>query len=517
MFLFYANVFCQDKKENYTRYLDSAEFYFDDKPKLSLSFLDSIPMPLEENIDGKIDDYFWIKAVAFDRLNELSLSHQNFLLALKQAEQEEDYQMAGDMSLELFFYQYQINNNQEAFNFIDKAKFYYKKIGDDYGLLEAQQALAYAKFSDGEWQENNNLTLEHLDSYKEFDDKYLYLTATYMLASSNAFLNNIKASNIYFDEFKTLKNTEGVSDNNFLFYEGVINLDIANYYYRKQNIDSTLVYLSKTNKSRRVMNHSVIIDYFSLYTNVYKEINNTNLQQAYIDSLNIFEKDLYMANVKSSFQINDSLSQSETNLESANKKRQRNLISVVLLLLGVIVLIYIFYKNKKKTVLIVASFKDRLSELAYLKSNQQKLSAKVHALEEYIKDLKGEIKNISKVSDIESQRNQITNLYKKIHLKSTNVLAKEESHLKLINELNIDFFTQINKKYPQLNESEIIICYYLFMDFKNKDIAFFLNTSIRAIESKRYRIGKKLNLVKGQTTLSEHITEIFGDTKRNIA
>ena len=500
-------------KEDYTRYLDSAEYYFDEKPKLSLSFLDSIPQPLENSIKGEVDEFFWIKAVAFDRLNELTLSHQNFLLALRQAELEEDYQMAGDISLELFYYQYPISNNQEAFDYLEKAKFYYEKIDDEYGLLEAKQALAYVKFLDKRWQESNGINLEHLNSYKNFDDKFLYFSALYMLASSNAHLDNIEIAKTYFSELETLKGAEGVDNSNFLFYKGVVNLDIANYYYRKKNIDSALVYLSRTDKSRKVMSHSVTIDYFSLHINIFKELSNINLQQAYIDSLYIFEKEIYSANIESSFQVNESLLQTETNLEETNNKRLLNLVGVILLFLGILVLVYILYKNKKKAAIKLVGFKENLSKLTYLNYNHQKLATKVTALEDHIKELKADIKSISNVSDIKEQRKLILNLYKKTHLKSTDVLNLGESHLKLINELNVDFFNEISSKHPELNESEFILCYYLFMGFKNKEIAFFLNTTVRSIESKRYRLSKKISGINKNKTLQEYLNETFKNSQ----
>lgn len=41
----------------------------------------------------------------------------------------------------------------------------------------------------------------------------------------------------------------------------------------------------------------------------------------------------------------------------------------------------------------------------------------------------------------------------------------------------------------------------------------FLNISVRALESKRYRISKKINLNTKKTSLLEHLKETFKDTK----
>ena len=94
-----------------------------------------------------------------------------------------------------------------------------------------------------------------------------------------------------------------------------------------------------------------------------------------------------------------------------------------------------------------------------------------------------------------------------MHHNSTTLLDKTENHFELVNDLNVDFFKKIQERYPQLNNSEIIICYYLFIGFKNKEISVFLNTTVRAVESKRYRITKKIDL--NNMTLLQHLKETF--------
>jgi FixJ family two-component response regulator len=68
-------------------------------------------------------------------------------------------------------------------------------------------------------------------------------------------------------------------------------------------------------------------------------------------------------------------------------------------------------------------------------------------------------------------------------------------------------------RHPQLNDSEVITAYYLFMGFKNKEIAVFLNISVRAMESRRYRISKKINLGTKQTTLVDYLKSTFKDLR----
>ncbi len=160
-------------------------------------------------------------------------------------------------------------------------------------------------------------------------------------------------------------------------------------------------------------------------------------------------------------------------------------------------------------------FKDIASNFSYLKFTNEKLTGKVRGLEEYLGNLKKEIKQISTIHEISLQREKIKELYTTLHINSSTLLDKSESHLELVNDLNVEFFNQIHSKYPELNDSEVITCYYLFMGFKNKEIAMFLNTSVRALESKRYRISKKIeyDYNKETTSLVDHLETTFKSTQ----
>jgi DNA-binding NarL/FixJ family response regulator len=50
------------------------------------------------------------------------------------------------------------------------------------------------------------------------------------------------------------------------------------------------------------------------------------------------------------------------------------------------------------------------------------------------------------------------------------------------------------------------------MGFTNKEIAVFLNATVRSVESRRYRISKKIELVNKNTTLLKHLQVTFSDT-----
>lgn len=81
------------------------------------------------------------------------------------------------------------------------------------------------------------------------------------------------------------------------------------------------------------------------------------------------------------------------------------------------------------------------------------------------------MKSISSITNIAKQIKRDQELYKENHHSLSVLLIKGEDLLNLINDLNVAFFNQISIKHSELNPAETIICYYLFMGFKRKEIA----------------------------------------------
>jgi DNA-binding CsgD family transcriptional regulator len=251
---------------------------------------------------------------------------------------------------------------------------------------------------------------------------------------------------------------------------------------------------------------------FKNYIAYYDELKDTQNKNNYIDSLKNHNQNLISENIDASFNINESFLENSRILEVETKKNflNRNWIAflVTLLVVGV-VFVFVKYKSLKR---VLKDFSKRRREYSLIENNHDKLKLKVKGLENYIVDLKKEIKSISSITNIDDQRNKIKSLHKDIHHSSSVLLVKGEDHLDLINNLNAEFFNQMSIKHPELNPSEVIICYYLFMGFKTKEISVFLNTSVRSVESKRYRITNKLGIKKEDFKLVDYLKETFKDT-----
>ncbi|WP_157607874.1 hypothetical protein [Seonamhaeicola sp. S2-3] len=495
-------------QNSYERLIDSADNHLGGNALKALQFLDSIPKPLETSIEGSIADYYSVKALIHDELNQRAKVYKNYLLALKYAKIEKNYQVAGDSSLELFANIYIVYEDSTAYSYLEQAKKYYELSGYKNGNLEVELIEAYAHFLDGKIDKCNGLLLRKLDIYRNTkDDVYFYMFALYMLTSNYLYLNNLEEANKYYEKFKSLENNSTIDPYNYSSFDANINLSYAELFYKKKQIDSTLFYLSQAGINQKSMSHDALESYFTISSKVYSLSGKIDKSKAYLDSLRFFQEDMFKNLIDVSYHINRSLIKDEV----TQKKESENFLGVfgilLICLISIISIAYfIYYKEQRQK---LSYLSNQTENLTYLKSNNEKLAVKVQGLEDYISQLKLQVKTIATIDDVVLQREKIKDFYKELHLSSTTLLEESKNHLELVNNFDMEFFKKIKNLHPKLNDSEIIICYYVSVGFKNKEIAVFLNTSVRAIESKRYRITKKMGLNKQGISLVEYLTQTF--------
>lgn len=505
--------FSQDDNEYY-KLLDSANFHINQSSEKALSFLQAIPIPVEKNIPGRVADFYSLRAIIHDEYNEFTKYHQCVILAIKYAEIEKNYCVGGEASIGLFSNLYFIEKDKTALKYLEKAKMFFEKCDYEYGLLDVEQVEAYAKLLDQNYNESNDMIMSKLDVYKNIkEDPYYHMFALYMLTLNHIGLNNFENAHKYFNAFKKIETDPLTIEFNFLSFEGALNHSFAEAFFKEKIIDSTQYYLKKTTKSLNYLAVGSLKEYYRLNADLSKYLGNIDKSKIYLDSLMLLQKQMFDKTIEASFEVNHSLEEAESKLMEQNEKVSFNsflagFLVVVLLLLSLFSFSY-YKKQKRKLQVSNHEVKDNLS---ILKTNNKQLSTKVYGLEEYINNLKIEVKQISRTESIELQREKIKDLYKNLHINSSTLLDKNENHLELVNDLNVEFFKKIKEEHPELNKSEIIICYYLFMGFTNKEIAVFLNATIRSVESRRYRISKKMNLSIKNIPLLDFLQKNYSDT-----
>lgn len=503
----------QNQTENYIRYLDSADYHVSESPKIATLFLDSIPQPVNSKIKGHLAEYYQLRTLIDDKFDNQADLYQGYLTTLRYAEQEENYDIAGMASLELFYNIYLIKKDSSAYDYLEKAKYYYTLADNVHGLTEVMQMPAYVEMTNKNYRHSNELILEHLQDYKKIeDDAYYYMYALFLLTSNYIHMDDLPEAHKYFKRLQSLKSNPTISPSLFDSHQVTIFTCFAEIHLEHKAIDSTLYYLSKAKGLRKGMDDFDIRHYYNLNMDVNEYLGNLQEKDIYADSLRQYHNGQLEKIVEASFDINKALIKSEAELKAESQKEYLNRIMVIILSIVLMVLIVLFVRSYQSMKFKIRGFVQKISKYAYIKDNHEKLQNKLVGLEDYISELKQELKTISSIQDIDEQREQIRKLYKELHLKSSLSLSDGKSQLQLINELNADFFNRISVMHPQLNESEIVICYYLFNGFKNREIAEFLNISIRAVESKRYRIGKKIVLDKDKTPLVEYLQSQFKDT-----
>jgi len=502
--------FGQHKKSNgFYRLIDSADIYVSENPEIAQHFLDSIPEPVISNIEGQLAEYYQLKALVSDGLNEEAKKFHYFMLTLKYAKLEENHAIAGMASLELFYNTYINKNDTTAFKYLKDAKIYYTLDNNTNGLAEVMQMPAYVEFYKTNYKKSNQLILEHLEDYKNIkDDGYYYMYALFMLSNNYTHLHDFKNAHKYLNLLKDLKNDNTISLSLHTSHLITAYNCLAEVHLERKAMDSAFYYLLKVRKIGKLMNNADRENHYTFFINYYESIADIDNKNVYVDSLKYLYEQNLKETINASVQINDELLNSEHQLavETEKKNINRNFILGLLgVLLVVFVIIILRYKTIKKR---LQSFSKQNKEFSYLQTNHEKLKVKVHGLEDYLTNVKKDIKQISTISDMAEQRTEIKKLYKNIQNNSTTLLNKGESHIELINELNVEFFNKINSIHPELNHSEVIICYYIFTGFKNKEIAAFLNSSERAVESKRYRISKKMSLQEKGISLVDYLRNI---------
>ncbi|XMO85432.1 hypothetical protein AAFN75_11600 [Algibacter sp. AS12] len=511
VFLFSNPVVSQnDHKGPNMKYIDSANNIIDKNPKKAALFLDSITLPLNEKIKGHLACYYELKVLINDKNNETVKRYQNSILALKYAELEKNYNVAGWASLELFYNSYIVKKDTSAYEYLAKAEKFYKLANNNDGIIEVTQMKALEALGNKKYAQSNKILLDNLERYKSIkDDAYYHMYAQFLLATNYLDLNNLNAAHKHFNTLKALKNNTTIQPLLYKRHLATVYGSLGEFHFNKKAIDSTLLYLSKSAGVKDGMNDNDKRNYYNLYIDYYDFKKDFKAKNSYVDSLRILENEVLNKTMSASLLLGDSLMQSETELGEERKWKNINKLWIIVLIIVVFVVSVFYVIKHRRASKIVDSYEKNNDEFTYLKSNHEKLKLKVHGLEEYISDVKKEIKSISSLDGSGNQQNKVKELYKNLHINAPLLLDKNEDHLKLVNELNIDFFTKIKKEYPQLVDSEIIICYYLFVGFKSKEIAVFLKSTTRAVEGKRYRISKKMNLQESEYTLVDFLNKEF--------
>ncbi len=497
---------------SYINLLDSAENTVTDNPSEALKIVEQIPTPVENYLDESLGRYYYLKGQIYDRQEKRSKVYSSYTQALLNAEKYENYELAGDVCYSLAIYLYWMEENDKASFYLNKAKAYFTKIDDKEGLIEVQSVPAYIAYLDHNYIESNRLLRKDYESYKSIKSSTYYnLFIDFLLVSNYLHLHNLDSANYYYEDFKKVKENPITTDYDYNYYNGFISLCYVDYYYDMGDMDSCLYYLDKTMEKRSLLDYNSLYDVFLFYQEVYTALGDEEKTAAYVDSLLHLQQTLLDNNVAADLEAQEELLEYKSEHNELSKKFKLGwlvAISSLVLLIGSIAL---YLRNKRNLEKELKTNSLKQNEFSFIQANQNKLEIKLKGLEDYINNLKSEVNKIAYMEDVGLQKKKIQELYKELHLKVAESDGGGNTHLMLVNKLNTSFYVELKEKFPNLNESEIVICYYTFIGLKNKEIAVFLNATTRSVESKRLRITKKINLPTNESLVS-YLTREFKHT-----
>lgn len=154
----------------------------------------------------------------------------------------------------------------------------------------------------------------------------------------------------------------------------------------------------------------------------------------------------------------------------------------------------------------------RRKELAELRNNQLEVELK-HKSSELADSIMNLVRKNDMIQEIDALMQELSDTVK--HEERKAIVTKKISDIrrgirmnmsdddnweKFIENFNMvydNFMKELTARYPDLKKNDLKLCAYLRMGLSSKEMASLLNTSVRSIETARYRLRRKLNLDQG--------------------
>lgn len=509
--LSFNTIYSQEQGPN--KLLDSLYDLVYEKPNYVLQKIDSIEKTFNKKSLSEKGLYYNIKGQAYFTLNDYKKLYENFLEGIAYAKQHNDKKLEGDFYLNYTDALNTLGDWKRADTYIGLAIDSYTKIGYREGIIKANQTKALNYSDQGFYQKSNNILLKNELIYKSVEDPTTKILAYYYIFANFLQLNNKSKADVYLNKLKKIKETfPTVSSKyfekaNYDYYLNVTDIELAHYYYTSKEYDTALHYLS--NMKQIFFNEDLDSkrNYIEIFIDIYSEQGNTKMYQVYKDSLSLLQEQLKLKQFNNSIKATDkSLQLKELIIDEKDSKSNFKLIGIILLTLLLSFVLFVVVKRKKYNQKDINKSK-KIKEQTNKLKEQDKIALQLKGKEKVLNELKTELKSISRIRSSDTQKQKISTLFIKLH-EQTNSVVYMGSYEEL-NLINSEFFEGISKKHPSLSESEQVLCLYIFMKFKNTQIASFLNTSVRATEGRRYRIRTKLNIKNPKTTLLEVIQNSF--------
>ena len=295
-------------------------------------------------------------------------------------------------------------------------------------------------------------------------------------------------------------------------------LALGLFYKRNKDYESSIKVLNMLSDSTRVfkMYELCYQSYYHLskclalqgkYEQAYDML---NYYDVYYDSAVIEKQEKKMEELRLGYLLSlnvEELKAKEMELENIKHKRYMLIITIVciLFLFAMIMFVSFIYINNKmlkqkskenalKQQLKLDQMENDMIELQ-LKNNKESLVNFAFHLKSYIDYVLPLKEDVKEALDMPQDKlyDKIKNIY--INMQNHYYLFHDmDNLLDQIDEVYKDFLGKLEQRYPDITKGEKRLCAMLYIDMSSKEIAVITNTTVRSVETSRYRLRKKFDL-----------------------
>lgn len=374
-------------------------------------------------------------------------------------------------------------------------------------------------------QENYKDALQLIDSslylcIRDFNDS-LQVVNYYYKAKIHELTNDIVTAKKYYTQAAKL-----AYDNNDFDTSSKIMFCIGNINKKTEDYDNAIkVFRIICDSTEKYRMYNVCYQAFYQLSQCYSLLGEYeeayhlfNKYDIYYDSLYRIYQDKKVEELRNSYLLSANVNELKAKeIKEKNIKDNTNdwklFISIITVLIMISITFIILYSTNKAT-----SHKNEVTNyeqqhkidkiendlMEYqLKNNREltmKLAFQLKSYLQIINPIKEELKNAIELPESE-QKNKIKNIYQ--HLQNnTHIFNNAENLNKQIDKVYKDFLNRLEEKYPELTKAEKKLCTLLYINMSSKEIATITNSTIRTIETSRYRLRKKFNLSRDEDIVS---------------
>ena len=368
------------------------------------------------------------------------------------------------------------------------------KYEDALHMIDSSLYLCIRDFNDSLQVINYNYKAQIYDSIADFETARKYYQQSAKLAYSikdylNCSKNMFSLANLY-QKNEDYDNAIGVLN---MICDSTLKFKMFNICYQSYyQLSKCYASLGQYEKAYDLFNKYDIY-YDSSYT-ANQEEKIQELRNSYLLSLNV--KELKTREIE------------EKNIK--NSKNEWILFILVIIVLAMISITFIILYSKNKAMFHkneVSTYEQQLKidKIEYdlmeyqLKNNRElllKLALQLKSYMEIINPIKEDLKSAIELPENE-QKNKIKNIY--LNLQNNILIFNNTENLnKQINAVHKDFLNRLEKEYPELTKAEKKLCTMLYVNMSSKEIASITNTTIRTVETSRYRLRRKFGLSRDE-------------------